>query len=139
MKEDNVDVSDEALSYVIIGCAIDVHRTLGGPGLLESVYEEALCYELKQKNIPVERQIEVPIVHHDTLLATPLRLDLFVNRQIIVECKAVVQYNAIFEHQLLTYLQLTNTQLGLVINFGNASIKNGVRRVFNRKATIHEP
>jgi GxxExxY protein len=126
------NVMDEnELSRIIVDCAIEVHRTLGGPGLLESVYEEALAWELSLRGIPVERQRSVPIMYKGHLLATPLKIDLLVVGQVIVECKATVQYNSIFEAQTLTYLRLTNLKLGLVINFGEQLVKNGIHRVVN--------
>jgi len=122
---------ENLLSNQIIGCAIEAHRALGGPGLLESVYEEALCFELSRAGIAFERQKLVPIRYKDTVLATPLRLDLVVSEQVIVECKSIVDYNAIFEAQVLTYLRLTQLRLGLVINFGSKFVKDGIHRVAN--------
>ncbi len=125
---------DEALNRLsgrIIGCAVEVHRTLGSPGLLESVYEEALAWELRACGLCVERQVEVPIVSKGQTLATPLRLDMLVERQIIVENKATVTYNAVFEAQALTYLRLLNLRLALIINFGEKYVAHGVHRVIN--------
>jgi GxxExxY protein len=109
-----------------------VHRTLGGPGLLEGVYEEALAWELTQCGLLAERQKEVPICYKTTRLATSLRLDLLIDGLVTVECKATTPYNAIFESQTLTYLRLTNLRLGLVINFGERFVKDGIHRVVNR-------
>ena len=125
-------MEENELSRLIVIAAIDVHRTLGGPGLLENVYEEALAWELAERGIAVERQKEVPIRYKDTRLATPLRLDLLVAGLVIVECKATAQYNAIFEAQTLTYLRLANLRLGLVINFGERFVKDGIHRVVNK-------
>jgi GxxExxY protein len=122
---------ENAISYDIVGAAIEVHRTLGGAGLLESVYEEALAYELMGRECRVERQKIVPINYKGVTLATPLRLDLLVDDLVIVECKAVNDYNKIFEAQALTYLRLMNLKLALVINFGTKQVKNGVHRVVN--------
>jgi GxxExxY protein len=122
---------EDKLSQVIIGAAIEVHKTLGCPGLLESVYEEALVWELQQKKLNVERQKLVPITYKSQQLANPLRLDVLVENLVIVECKAVREYNSIFEIQTLTYLRLTKLRLGLVINFGERLVKNGVHRVTN--------
>jgi GxxExxY protein len=122
---------ENALSKIIVDAAIEVHRTLGGPGLLESVYEEALAWELTHRGLTIERQKQVPIVYKGHTLATPLRLDLLVNGLVIVECKATTQYNPIFEVQLLTYLRLTGLKLGLVINFGERLVKDGIHRVVN--------
>jgi GxxExxY protein len=124
-------MDENDISRVIVQAAIEVHRTLGGPGLLESVYEEALAWELTSRGLTVERQKSVPIVYKGHTLATPLRLDLLVNGQVIVECKATTQYNDIFEVQVLTYLRLTGLKLGLVINFGERWVKDGIHRVVN--------
>lgn len=122
---------EDKLSYEIIGAAIEVHRTLGGPGLLESVYEAAMVYELQSRGIIVERQVEIPIDYKEKRLATPLRVDLLVGNLVIVENKATIAYNPIFETQTLTYLRLMKLKLGLVINFGEKYVKNGIHRVVN--------
>lgn len=119
------------LSGQIIKSAIEVHRTLGGPGLLESVYEEALVWELLQRGFAVERQKQLPITYKGVVLAEPLRLDIVVNNTIIVECKATAHYNSIFEAQALTYLRITGLKLALVINFGEKVVINGIHRVVN--------
>ena len=103
---------EDQLSTQIIGCAIEVHRTFGGPGLLESVYEEALVWELRQQGLLVERQIYVPIVYKGQTMADPLRLDILVDKLVIIEVKATTTYNSIFEAQVLTYLRLMNLKLG---------------------------
>jgi GxxExxY protein len=122
---------ENEISRVIVLSAIEVHRTLGGPGLLESVYEEALVYELALRGLLVERQVEVPIYYKGVLLAHPLRLDIRVEHKVLVECKAQTNYNPITENQLLTYLRLTNLRLGLVINFGERYVRDGIHRVVN--------
>ena len=122
---------EDALSYEIIGAAIEVHRTLGGPGLLESVYEEAMVWELQNRCLDVKRQVEAPIIYKEKHLATPLRIDLLVEGLVIVENKATVSYNSLFESQTLTYLRLMNLRLGLVINFGEKVVKDGIYRVVN--------
>ncbi|NJN94962.1 MAG: GxxExxY protein [Anaerolineales bacterium] len=124
-------MNENELSRIIYECAIEVHRTLGGPGLLESVYEEALAWELVQRGLKVERQVALPIRYKGQTLASPLKIDLIVGEKVIIECKATTQYHLIFETQLLTYLRLTGLKLGLVINFGEALVKNGIHRVVN--------
>ena len=119
------------LSGQILDAAIEVHQVLGGPGLLEAVYEEALTHELKLRDIGVERQVPVPIVYKGHSLKNPLFLDLFVSKQIIIEVKSVEKLNPVFKAQLLTYLRLMNIPLGLIINFGEKYIKNGFHRVVN--------
>jgi GxxExxY protein len=122
---------ERALTGTIIACAIEVHRTLGGPGLLESVYEEALVWELEAKGLSVQRQVLLPIAYKGQLLANPLRLDLLVENQIVIEAKSLITYNPIFESQLLTYLRLANLKVGLVINFGERYVRDGIHRVIN--------
>ena len=124
-------VPEDDLSYQIIGAAIEVHKTLGGPGLLESVYEEALVWELQHRGLSVQRQLAVPISYKGNQLATPLRVDLLVEGLVIVENKATTNYNPIFETQTLTYLRLMNLRLGMVINFGEKIVKDGIHRVPN--------
>jgi GxxExxY protein len=122
---------ENEISRIILDAAIEVHRTLGGPGLLESVYEEALAWELERRGLSIERQKPVPVEYKGQTLGTPLRLDLLVGGQVIIECKATSDYKPIFEVQTLTYLRLTGLKLGLVINFGERLVKDGFRRVVN--------
>ena len=110
---------------------VEVHRILGGPGLLEDIYEEALCYELSLRSVPVRRQVGVPVIYKGNELRKRLVLDILVGERVIVEVKAVEQYNVIFDAQLLTYLRLSDRKLGLVINFGESVVKDGVHRVVN--------
>lgn len=124
-------MNENELSHSIIESAIEVHKVLGGPGLLESVYEEALVWELKQKNFEVKRQLEVPVSYKGNKLASPLRLDLLVNDLVILEIKATNSYNTVYEAQVLTYLRLLNRKLGLVLNFGHSVLKDGIHRVIN--------
>ena len=124
-------MGENETSKLIVSAAIEVHRTLGGPGLLESVYEEALVWELRQVGCRVERQVQTPILYKSVTLSTPLRIDLLVNSVVIVECKAVSMYLELFEIQTLTYLRLRNLRLGLVINFGERLVKDGIHRVVN--------
>jgi len=124
-------VTENEISKVIVDSAIEVHRELGGPGLLECVYEEAMMHELLRRGMKVGRQLPVPIVYKGYTLGTSLRLDLIVNDLVLVDNKAVAQWNPIFEAQMLTYLRLTRLKLGLVINFGEQYVKNGIHRVVN--------
>jgi GxxExxY protein len=119
------------LSKAILSSAIEVHRTLGGPGLLETVYEEALAWELEQMGLSVRRQLEVPILYKGMRLRTPLRLDLLVDDLVIVECKATTRRSEIFQAQTLTYLRLMDCKLGVVVNFGERYVKDGFDRVVN--------
>jgi GxxExxY protein len=125
------ELSGNDLTSLIINAAIEVHRELGGPGLLEDVYEEALCYELQLRGVEVQRQLGVAIEYKGRLLRKHLCLDLLVNGQVIVEVKSVDQFNEVYKAQLLTYLRLIKRRLGLVINFGERYVKDGVHRVIN--------
>ena len=124
-------MTENQLSSVIVDCAVEVHRTLGGPGLLERVYEEALAWELRARSVPVKRQLSLPIVYKGITMADPLRVDLLVGDLVIVECKATTDYSPIYEAQALTYLRLMNLCLALVINFGARLVRDGIHRVVN--------
>ena len=121
-----------ALSGQILDAAIEVHRVLGGPGLLEGVYEEALALELGLRGLGVQRQLRIPVIYKGLVVKNPLVVDLLVSESIIVEIKSVEQFNPIFLSQLLTYLRITGLTLGLVINFGERYVKNGFYRVVNK-------
>jgi|SRR5665213_721567 len=124
-------MNENEISKVIVDSAIEVHRELGGPGLLEGVYEEAMVEELTRREMKVERQFSVPIIYKGKQLGLPLRLDLKVNELVLIDNKAVTEGNRIFEAQMLTYLRLTKLKLGLVGNFGEQYVKNGIHRVVN--------
>jgi GxxExxY protein len=122
---------DNTLSYKIIGAAMEVHRILGGPGLLESIYESALCHELKLQGLGIQSQVPVEVFYKGVIVRDPLIIDILVENKIIIEVKATEKENPIHEVQLLTYLRLTGLRLGLVINFGCRYIKEGIKRVIN--------
>ena len=124
-------MNENEISKVIVDAAIEVHRELGGPGLLEDVYEEALEEELRLRSVQVERQVPVRIVYKGRVLQKPLRLDMKVEKLVLVDNKAVIEWNPVFESQMLTYLRLTGLKLGLVINFGERVLKAGIHRVVN--------
>ena len=115
------------LTEQIIGCAIEVHRHLG-PGLLESVYESALCIELRTARLPFARQVGIPLFYKGELIAEH-RLDLLIRDEVVVEIKSVERFNQVFLAQMLTYLRITGLQVGLILNFNRAVMKEGVRRV----------
>jgi GxxExxY protein len=121
---------ENEISEKIIGCAIEVHRILG-PGLLESVYEDALCHELKTPGLRFTRQKSVPIPYKDAKLGTDLRLDLLVEDKVIVDLKAKEILSKIDKPQLLTYLRLSEMRLGLIINFHVKLMREGIHRVVN--------
>lgn len=132
MSLNESELPENELSKLIIGCAIEVQRVLGGPGLLEGTYEEAFAWELNQSGLSFERQVNVPIRYKEVELATPLRADLIVENLVVVECKAVERVLPIHRTQLLTYLRLLDLRLGLLINFGAPTIKDGLTRVANK-------
>jgi GxxExxY protein len=124
-------MDENAISQIIVSSALEVHRTLGGPGLLESVYRDALTAEISSRGQLVECEKRVPVIYKSQVVGDPLRLDLVVGQLVIVECKALIDCSTIFESQVLTYLRLTGLKLGLVINFGERLIKHGIHRVVN--------
>jgi GxxExxY protein len=124
------------LTERIIGCAIEVHRHLG-PGLLESVYESAMCLELGSARLPFERQVGVPLFYKGELIAEH-RPDLVVDRKVVVEIKSVERFNPVFLAQMLTYLRVTGLRVGLILNFNRAVMKDGVRRVSLREGLLQD-
>jgi GxxExxY protein len=118
---------DKELSHAIIGAAIEIHRTLG-PGLLEAVYEECLARELTLRTIPFERQKPIPLVYKDLKLECGYRLDFLVSSRIVVEIKSIEAIAPIHESVMLTYLRLSGSPLGLLINFNVPILKDGIRR-----------
>lgn len=111
----------------IISAAIEVHRAIG-PGLLESVYEECLCSELRFRSIRFDRQVSLPLVYRDVRLECGFLLDIVVDRRVVVELKATEKLTPIHEAQMLTYLRLSKLTLGLLINFNHQTLKEGLRR-----------
>lgn len=124
-------MTDAQLTHETIGAAIEVHRMLG-PGLLESAYEECLARELSLRSIPFERQRPLPLVYKDVKLECGYRLDLFVDRRVVLELKAVDSLAPIHDAIVLTYLRLSGCKIGLLINFNVAVLKDGVRRLVNQ-------
>ena len=116
------------ITYEIRGAIYEVYKNLG-PGLLESVYEEALDFELQQRGLKVERQKPVPIIYKGVTLTTDLRLDLLVEESVIVELKSVEEMKKLFSKQLLTYLRLMNKKVGLLVNFNTDNILSAIERV----------
>jgi GxxExxY protein len=119
------------ISRELVHCPIYVTPTLGVKVLLDSVNQKEHAWELTQAGLSVRRQVQLPIPYKGQTLATPLKIDLLVNDLVIVECKAVSKYHEIFAAQTLTYLRLTGLKLGLVINFGEKMVRDGVHRVVN--------
>lgn len=116
------------LTEEIIGAAIEVHRTLG-PGLLESVYEECVAIEFGLRKLRFERQRQIPLEYKGRRVGSDFKIDLWVERQVIVELKAVEKILPVHESQLLTYLRLTGTSVGLLINFNVPVLKDGIKRM----------
>lgn len=114
----------------IIGCAIEVHKGLG-PGLLESAYEECLCYELNRNGLKFERQVPLPVVYKGVKLECGYRMDIVVENSVIVEVKAVQNLIPVHEAQLLSYLKLHNKKVGLLMNFHVPILKKGLKRIVN--------
>lgn len=121
---------ENEISRMIIGAAIEVHKILG-PGLLEKIYEDALCREFDLRNIKYERQKAVPVIYKEACLSSDLRLDLIVEQKVIIDVKAKEAMTAIDHAKTLTYLRLTNTGLGLNINFHETVLVRGVKRIVN--------
>ena len=124
-------MDETQISTLVVDSAIEVHRELGGPGLLENIYEEALCQELATRGLKVQRQCAVKVEYKGQELSKRLVLDLLVERKVIVEVKAVEKHNILYEAQLLTYLRASDKKLGLLINFGERYVSQGVRRIVN--------
>lgn len=120
------DMPENAITERIIKCAIEVHRRLG-PGLLESVYEEALFIECELEGLHVLRQIKVPVVYRGRLIGE-YRPDMLINDLVIVEIKSVERFDPVFEAQVLTYLKITEKRVGLLINFNSRLVKDGIKR-----------
>ena len=117
----------ESLSKDVLGAAIEVHKHLG-PGLLESVYEECLSYELTQRGYKIERQKPIPVVYKEIKLECGYRIDILVEDKIVLELKSVDCFNPVHEAQILTYMKFAQKKIGLLINFNVTLLKNGIKR-----------
>jgi GxxExxY protein len=118
------------LSYSVVGAAMKVHRELG-PGLLEKAYQECLCYEIAQLGLCVEKEVAMPLKYRGVKLECGFRMDLLVEKRLVVETKSVSELNDIHFAQLLSYLKQGDFRMGLLINFNSLILKNGIRRVVN--------
>ncbi|HXP04196.1 MAG TPA: GxxExxY protein [Stellaceae bacterium] len=123
-----VSRDNDPLTERIIGFAIEVHRQLG-PGLLESAYEECLCYELRESGLVFRRQVPLPVVYKTIRLDCGYRIDIVVEEKVILELKTVERLIAVHEAQLLTYLKLSGMRVGLLLNFNAPVLKDGIRRL----------
>jgi len=123
-------MTENEISEKIIGCAIEVHKSLG-PGLLESAYLECLFYELQKNGLKVEKQKPLPLIYKEVKLDAGYRLDLLVENKVVIEIKSVEAINDIHIAQVLTYLKLSNCKLGLLLNFNVLRLINGLKRLVN--------
>ena len=123
-------MNENEISQKIIGCAIEVHKHLG-PGLLESAYQECLCYELRKMGLKVQRQKPMPIIYKEIKLDHGYRIDLLVQDKVVVEIKTIDAFHEVHTAQVLTYLRLGEYKLGLLLNFRTTLLKNGIKRVIN--------
>lgn len=124
-------MTENEISKIIVDAAIEVHRELGGPGMLEDIYEEALAEELTMRGLLVERQLPVRVTYKGRVLNKPLRLDMRVEKLVLIDNKSVMEWNPVFGAQMLTYLRATGLKLGLVINFGERIVSGGIHRIVN--------
>ncbi|OCA78471.1 GxxExxY protein [Chryseobacterium contaminans] len=124
-------MTENELSYKIIGAAIEVHKNLG-VGLLESAYETALAYELRIQGFNVKQQVVLPLQYKEVIIENAYKIDLIVEDKVIVEVKSVLEIHPIFNAQVLTYLKQTQMKLGLLINFNSELIKYGIHRIVNK-------
>jgi GxxExxY protein len=123
-------MTENDLSKIIVNSAFHIHSVLG-PGLLESVYEEIMFYELQQEGLRVERQKGIPVMWGERKMELGFRADLIVEDKVIIELKSVEAIADVHPKQVLTYLKLANLKLGLLINFNEPLIKNGIKRIVN--------
>lgn len=124
-------MTDYELTQTVIGCAMKVHSALG-PGLLESAYKECLCFELLSAGLFAEKEKPMPLIYSEVKLDCGYRVDIMVERRLILEIKAVEAINDVHLAQVLTYLKLAHLRLGLILNFHVVHLRDGIRRVVNR-------
>lgn len=127
-------MTENEISNRIIGCAIKIHKELG-PGLLESTYQECLYYELILSGLLVEKQVGLPLVYQEVKLDCGYRIDLWVEKMVIIEVKSVEALNDVHLAQVLTYIRLSKCKLGLLINFNVGVVKDGIKRIVKQTLT----
>lgn len=125
-----LEMTENEISYKIIGVAIQLHKNIGA-GLLESVYETALAYDLRENNLLVEQQIPMPFIYKEIQQDIGFRIDLLVENKVLIELKSIETLAPVHFTQTLTYLRLSNLKLGLLINFNNVILKHGIHRIVN--------
>ena len=123
-------MTENEISKIVVNCVFKVHKELG-PGLMESVYQKCLTYELIKSGLNIETEKTMAVNYYDVVLDSGYRLDIWIEKKVIIELKAVEYLNEVHLAQILTYLKLTDNKLGLLINFNVAKIKNGIKRVIN--------
>ena len=123
-------MTENEISYKIIGAAIELHKVLG-PGLLESVYESSLAYDLDKMGFDVKTQVPVPLIYKEVKHKIGFRIDILVNKKVIIEIKSVENLAPVHYSQTLTYLKLADKKLGLLINFNSKILKDGINRIVN--------
>jgi GxxExxY protein len=128
MNHRDTEAQRDSLTQKVIGAAIEVHRALG-PGLLESAYEECLCYELSSAGLAFRKQVELPVLYKKVKLDCGYRMDIVVSESLVLEIKTVEKLLPIHQAQLLTYLKLSGIRTGLLINFNVPVLKNGIKRM----------
>lgn len=131
LKNKTQQMTENELSYKIIGAALEVHRNLGA-GLRESAYEQALVYELEKIGLEIKQQIYLSVAYKEMNIENAYKVDLIINDKVIVEIKSVLELHPVFYSQITTYLKLTNIKLGLLINFNTPLIKDGIHRIVNK-------
>ncbi|MGF1670223.1 MAG: GxxExxY protein [Balneolaceae bacterium] len=127
---DYIHLSENEISTIIVNTCFQIHKKLG-PGLLESVYEEILFYELCNMGLEVERQKTIPVVWKGLNMNHGFRADLILNKKVIIEIKSVEAISSVHMKKVLTYLKLLNIKLGLLVNFNESLIKHGIKRIVN--------
>lgn len=123
-------MNENEISKILVDCCFKVHTELG-PGLLESVYEEVLSYEIIKRGLNLERQKGIPVVYNSIKMELGFRADIIVENKVIIELKSIEAIAPVHTKQVLTYLKLTGLKLGLLINFNEALIKDGIKRIVN--------
>ena len=123
-------MTENEIGEIVVDCAVKMHMRLG-PGLLESVYETVLCYELQNRCLSIQRQVPVPITYDNMLFTEGFRADLIVDGKVILELKSVERVTKAHKKQLLTYLRLSGKKVGYLLNFGEALMKDGISRIIS--------
>lgn len=123
-------MTENELAKIVVDAAFQIHTGLG-PGLLESVYQKTMAYELRKRRLPVEEEVPLPVFWDSLKMDIGFRVDLLVERKLIVELKSIETIAPVHKKILLTYLRLSDCRLGLLINFGNVLIKTGITRIVN--------